>query len=430
MASEPQKNEKTEVIETAPKAAPGQKTLLREAPVVTAPVAAAVPVPPKKRNPFVVLSMVVAVGMVLVGGYVFATRNDETTDDAQVWSDLVPVATRVAGQVVHVAVVENQQVKKGELLAQLDDADYVAKVKEAEAELAVQQAQAKAADAQVTVVAATSKGGFSALQAAVSGSSVGVGGAEAQVQAARAGLLRAQADLHKADTDLKRAKELRAANAVPQQQLDDAQIAFEMSTAAEAQAKAQLSVAEEMRNQAQSRVSEARGRLDQSSRIDAQNATAQAQADLAHARVKSAEAALDLARLQLSYTKIMAPFDGFASKLTVHDGQLAAIGQPVLQLVPTTTYVVANFKETQIGRMKPGQKVEIKIDAFSRKLEGKVESLAGGTGSSFALLPADNASGNFVKVVQRIPVRIAWVNPPADLPLRAGLSADVPVDVQ
>ncbi len=98
--------------------------------------------------------------------------------------------------------------------------------------------------------------------------------------------------------------------------------------------------------------------------------------------------------------------------------------------MPTTTYVVANFKETQIGRMKPGQKVEIKVDAFSHKLEGKVESLAGGTGSSFALLPADNASGNFVKVVQRIPVRIDWVNPPADLPLRAGLSADVTVDVQ
>jgi membrane fusion protein (multidrug efflux system) len=173
-----------------------------------------------------------------------------------------------------------------------------------------------------------------------------------------------------------------------------------------------------------------RGRLSQSSPIEAQIAAARAQADLAHARVKSAEAQLELARLQLSYTAVKAPADGIASKLTVHEGQLVSIGSPVIELVPLTTYVIANFKETQVGKMKPGQPVDIRVDAYGgKKFEGKVESLSGGTGSSFSLLPADNASGNFVKVVQRVPVRIAWTHPP-DVAMRAGLSVDVTVHVR
>ncbi len=149
---------------------------------------------------------------------------------------------------------------------------------------------------------------------------------------------------------------------------------------------------------------------------------------LAHAKVDSAKAQLDLAKLQLSYTKVLAPADGLASRLTVHPGQLVTIGQPVIQLVPTLTYLVANFKETQVGGMRPGQEAEIEVDAYpGRKFAGKVESLSGGTGASFSLLPADNATGNFVKVVQRVPVRIAWEGLPADVPMRAGLSADVTV---
>jgi membrane fusion protein (multidrug efflux system) len=144
--------------------------------------------------------------------------------------------------------------------------------------------------------------------------------------------------------------------------------------------------------------------------------------------VRSSEAQLDLARLQLSHTKITAPVDGLAARLSIHEGQLVGVGQQVLSLVPVATYVVANFKETQIGRMHPGQLAEIEVDAFpGRKLSGRVESLSGGTGTSFSLLPADNASGNFVKVVQRIPVRITWENLPPDLVFRAGMSADVTV---
>jgi membrane fusion protein, multidrug efflux system len=256
-----------------------------------------------------------------------------------------------------------------------------------------------------------------------------VGSANANVLSAHAALMRAQADARKADLDLSRAKELKLANAVPQERVDNAQAANDSAVAALAQAKAQVAVAEEAKRGAEEHVGEMRGRLSQSSPIEAQIATARAQADLAHARIKSAEAQLELARLQLSYTAVKAPADGVASKLTVHEGQLVAIGSPVIELVPTTTYIIANFKETQLGKMKPGQRADIKVDAYSgKKLEGTVESLSGGTGSSFSLLPADNASGNFVKVVQRVPVRIKWAKAP-ELPLRAGLSADVTVHV-
>ncbi len=160
----------------------------------------------------------------------------------------------------------------------------------------------------------------------------------------------------------------------------------------------------------------------------AQYGAALAGVDLARARVRSAEAAADLAKLQLSYTVLRAPADGTVSRLQARAGQIVQPGQVCAQLVPDRTYVVANFKETQTGRIRPGQRVEIDVDAYSgRKLEGKVESLSGGTGARFALLPPDNASGNFVKVVERVPVRIAWASPPANLALRAGLSANVTV---
>jgi membrane fusion protein (multidrug efflux system) len=321
-------------------------------------------------------------------------------------------------------------VHKGDLIAQIDDADYNAKVKQAEAELATAQAQSAEADAKVQVTEATSRGGLSSARAALSGSSVGVGTAEAQVAAARAGMERAQADLHKSEMDLDRAKELRAANAVPQERLDNAQMANDSAKAQMAQAKANLSLSEETRRAAEERVNEMRGRLSQSEPINAQIAASRAAADLAHAKVKSAEAMLDLARLSLSYTRVTAPTDGVTSKLAAHEGALLAPNQPIVTLVPSQTYVIANFKETQIGKMKAGQKAIIKIDAFpGRKFEGQVESLSGGTGASFSLLPPDNASGNFVKVVQRVPVRILWVNPPSDVTPRAGLSADVTVEV-
>jgi membrane fusion protein (multidrug efflux system) len=391
------------------------------------PPAVATEPPKNKRRPFVIVGIIVGVMLLGIAGYMILTAGEEGTDDASVMADMVPVGTRVSGQIVKVHVKENQLVHKGDVIAEIDPADYTAHVKQAEADLASQQAQAAAADAQVSVTEAGSKGGLSSAKAALAGSTVSVGSAEAQLQAARASLLRSQADARKAELDLSRAKELKAANAVPQERVDNAQAAYDSAVAAEAQAKAQVSMATESRRAAEEHVGEMRGRLSQSSPIEAQMATSRANADLAHARVKSAEAQLELARLQLGYTAVKAPADGVASKLTVHEGQLVAVGSPVIELVPTDTYVIANFKETQLGKMKPGQRVDLKIDAYpGKKLQGTVESLSGGTGSSFSLLPADNASGNFVKVVQRVPVRIAWTKVP-DVPLRAGLSVDVTV---
>ena len=388
--------------------------------------------PPKKsKRPFAIVGVILGVLAIGIATWLISTAGEQSTDDAQVASDLVPIGARVAGQVKRVAVIENQLVKRGDLIAEIDDADYTARVAQAEAELATATAQAQAADAQVTVVEASSKGGFQSAQAMLSGSTSGVGSAQAQVLAARAAVMRAETDVKKADIDLQRAKELRVANAVPQERLDNAQVAYDSAQAALAQARANAALADEAKHVAEQRVDEMRGRLSQSSPIASQIATARANADLAHARIKSSDAQLQLARNQLGYTKIVSPADGLASKLTVHEGQLVGVGQPLVELVPIATYVIANFKETQIGSMKKGQKVDITVDAFpGRKLEGALESISGGTGSSFSLLPADNASGNFVKVVQRVPVRIAWVNPPTDVLLRAGLSADVTVHVE
>ena len=391
----------------------------------------ALPRPRNKRRPFVVLAAVVGTVLAAVGVYTLATTGQEDTDDAQITSDVVPVATRVAGQVVAVRIEENQVVKKGDLLAEIDEADYAARVRQAEAELSSADAQAKSADAQVQVVRASSRGGFASAQAAVSGSSVGVSSASAQVAAANAAVARAEADFHKTQIDLDRAKQLRAAHAIPQDRLDAAQISYDGSHAALAQAHAQLAFAQDARRGAETRVSEARGRLSQTAPVEPQIAASEANAALAHARVQSAQATLDLARLQLSYTKILAPVDGWASKLVAHAGQFISVGQPVVSIVPTATYVVANFKETQVGHMKAGQRAVITVDAYpGRKLEGRVESFSGGTGATFSLIPADNATGNFVKLVQRIPVRIAWVNPPQDIDLRAGYSVDVTVHLR
>jgi membrane fusion protein (multidrug efflux system) len=161
--------------------------------------------------------------------------------------------------------------------------------------------------------------------------------------------------------------------------------------------------------------------------VSAQVASAQAQTTLAQARVQAAEAAVKAAQLNLSYTKVTAPADGIAARLSVRVGSFVGPGQAVVEIVPRATYIIANFKETQMKQIRPGQRVRVKIDALGgRDFEGKVESLSGGTGATFSLLPPDNASGNFVKVVQRVPVRVSWNGPPADQ-VPAGSSAEVTV---
>ncbi len=371
------------------------------------------------------------VGAAVIAGYAAITffgGRSQSTDDAQVEADVVPLAARVGGQIASVKVKENTAVKKGDVILELDANDLRARVKQAEGELAAARAQAVAAHAQSDVSEAGARGGLSLARAQVSTSIASVSNADAMIAQANAQVVRAQADVRRTTTDLERAKQLLAANAVPQATLDNAQAASDSAQAAYLAAQAALRSAEEGRRAAQSRVAEANGMLDSNVPVDAKIAAAKANADLADARVTTAEAALELAKLNLSYASIVAPNDGVVSKLGVHEGQLLSPGSAVATLVPQETYVVANFKETQVGNMRAGQKVEIEVDAFGgEKFEGEVESLSGGTGARFSLLPPDNASGNFVKVVQRVPVRIKWTSAPK-ASLRAGMSVVVTVD--
>jgi membrane fusion protein, multidrug efflux system len=402
------------------------EALDRSAPDKTAPAA----VEPKrsKARPYIILAVVLGLAAAAYSVFAVMSRGKENTDDAQVEADVVIVSTRVSGAVLEVHVTDNQQVTKGQPLVDIDPADYAAKVKQAEAELAASVAQAQAADAQVAIVEATSKGGLSYARAQLSGSATSVSSADADIGAAKAALTRAEAQASQADTDLARAESLLKDQAVPRAQVDSARSTAQEAQAAVAQAQAQLRAAQDMKRTAQTRIAESVARVEQSAPVDAQLASARAQADLAHARTASAEAALSLARLQLSYTHIVAPSSGILSRLAVREGQLVQVGQQAVSVVPTGTYVLANFKETQVGKMRVGQRVEISVDAYpGRTFEGKIDSTSPGTGARFSMLPPDNASGNFVKVVQRVPVKIAWVDVPADAKLAAGMSADVTV---
>lgn len=404
----------------APAAAPAH-----EAP---APAVAAESAQKKGKRAYVILAAVVAAA---AGGYLVfraVTAGEQDTDDAQIATDMVPLASRVAGNVVELAVKDNQAVKKGDLIAQIDPTDYDNREKQAEAEVAAAQAQADAADAQMKIVASSSQGGLTSAKAALSGTTATAAGAEAQIAAAQAALVRTQSEAQKADTDLGRAQKLRKDDAIPQAQVDTYQTTAAAAHAAVAQAEAQLASAQEARSSAQSRIAEARGHLEQSTPVQAQLEVAKANAALAHARADSARAALALAKQQLAYTRIVSPVDGHVSKLDVHEGQLVSPGQVITSVLPSTTYVIANFKETQVGAMRPGQAASVTIDALpGREFHAKVDSVSYGTGAAFSLLPPDNASGNFVKVVQRVPVKLVWTENPGAVELQAGLSVDVTV---
>jgi membrane fusion protein (multidrug efflux system) len=377
----------------------------------------------------VVLGALVILVVGGIGAYSFATASREGTDDAVVEADVVAVTARVSGLVSQVLVQDNQSIKKGELVLELDSADMLARVAQARAELQTAQAQAAGAHAQSQVVAASARGGLESAQAQAAASLSTVQAGEAQIAAAQAASVRAQAEVDKADRDLTRAKELVASDAIARQQLDAAQMTADAAHAALRQAQANITAAEEAKRAAESRVAEARARVVQTTPVGPQIETAQSAANLADARVAAAEAALHLAELQLSYTRVIAPNDGMVTQLGARVGALVQAGQPLAQLVPAKTYLVANFKETQIDKMSPGNRADVTIDAYpGRTFEATVESLSGGTGSRFSIIPPDNASGNFVKVVQRVPVRLAWTTEP-DVPLKAGLSADVTVVV-
>jgi len=371
---------------------------------------------------------VAVLAVYFIHGYI--TRNQVSTDDAQVEADVVPIAARVAGPIAHMKVEDNQAVKVGDVIAEIEPADYDARVAAAKAELTAALAQAEAADAQIDIVSSTSAGGLSSAQAQVQGSAASVRAAAAQIDAAAAGLARARVELAKAESDYQRTEKMHAQRAATDHDLELAATARDAARTAVDAAAANVAGARNQLRLSESRVAEARARVEQSTPVDRQVAAATAAAKVAHARADSARAALELASLQRTYTTVRAPASGTVSRLAAHDGQVVQAGTTLCMLVPDETYVIANFKETQVARIAPGDPVEVTVDALDRTIDGRVVSVAAGTGARFSLMPPDNATGNFVKVVQRVPVKIVWEDGEDLTGLRAGLSAEVEIHLQ
>jgi membrane fusion protein, multidrug efflux system len=319
----------------------------------------------------------------------------ESTDDAQIDGHIDPISARLSGTVLHVYHEDNETVEAGTLLAELDPKDYQVAVDRARADLANAQAGAVAAQVGVPLTTTTSSNQLVAANAAVRA-------ADREVQAAQAHVQEAQANYTKASADLKRMQELVEKDEVSRQQYDAA-------VAAAASAKATLDGTQASVASAESQAAQARAQADAAHTVPEQIRVTRARAGAAAADVQKYQAALEQAELNLRYTKIYAPVTGVLSKRNVEPGQVIQAGQPLFSIVDLDNlWVTANFKETQLKDMHPGQKVSIRVDAYGRTYSGSVQSIGGATGSRFSVLPPENATGNYVKVVQRLPVRIRF----------------------
>jgi membrane fusion protein (multidrug efflux system) len=382
-----------------------------------------------RRAIFLLVALAIGAG---VGSYAWKHRFLESTDDAQLDADVVPIAARIGGAVVAIHFVDNQPVKAGDLLVEIDPAPAKARLAQAEAELLAAKATADAADATAALTETNARGGKKVAEASLQGATVSVVVTSDSIAEARAQAAAAKANLDKAKADLDRTKALVAAGSLPSSQLESSQAAYDSADASFSQANARVATMQASTSQAQTKVTEASARLALADTIEAQIKESQAKAAVARARVSTAEATRDLAALELAYTRVLAPRAGIVSKRSIAPGQTIAAGQTVLMIVPTdAVWVTANFKETQLVHMRAGQLVHVTIDAYGgRELHGVVDSFSGATGARFALMPPDNASGNYTKVVQRVPVRVKLVEPPKDVLLLPGLSVEITVDTR
>ncbi len=393
--------------------------------------------------------ILLVVGLVIVAAVIIAWRYfavRESTDDAQIDGHITPISARVGGTVMTVSVDDNQMVKAGKVLVEIDPRDYRVALQRADAEFADAQAALQAARAGVPITTTTTSGAVSTAGAGVERAQAGVQVATRGVDVARARLTSAEARLReatanatRASRDLERMKQLIAKDEISQQQYDAAVSAadaaragVDAAQATVAQAQQGVQVAESQRIQAQGALTQAQAEQRTAATAPQQVATARARESGAEARVQQAQAALEQARLNLQYTTIVAPTDGVVSKKSVEPGQVVQPGQPLLALVPLEDiWVTANFKETQLRDMRPGQYAQISVDAYGHSYNGRVQSIAAATGARFSLLPPENATGNYVKVVQRVPVKITFDKgqDPNHL-LRPGMSVVVTVFTQ
>jgi membrane fusion protein (multidrug efflux system) len=386
----------------------------------------------KKRSLVRGIVLGVVIVLAVAGFFVWRYLNSyEGTDDAQVDGHINNVSARVSGYVQKVNVDDNQYVEKGAVLVQIDPRDYQVALQRAKAELADAEATAQAMNLNVPVETIGTTSQVSTSEADVKVAQAGVLAAERQLDAARSQLQQAEANNARAQADVNRYSALVAKDEVSKQTYDQANATAKASAAAVEGARAAVAAAEGQVAQSKSRVSVAEAALQYSHTGPQQVAATQARARAAIANVQQKRAALDKAQLDLDYCTVAAPVSGVVNK-RVEVGMNVQPGQTLVSVVPLDdVWVTANFKETQLRRMKVGQRVTLSVDAYGREYQGHVESIAGATGAEFSLLPPENATGNYVKVVQRVPVKIV-LDPGQnrDHLLRLGMSAEPKVWVQ
>jgi membrane fusion protein, multidrug efflux system len=362
-----------------------------------------------REHPGKSLAAVVALFAVLIIAAYFL-RNlflYEDTDDAQVDGHVMPLSARINGQVMRVNFVEGQLVHEGDLLAIIDPADFKIAVIQAEAALADAQANATSSRWNVPITSVTVQSNLDSAQTAVVNAEAGLRAAEHNHESAQASLAQAEANANKSDADLERAKQLVAKEVISRQQFDQAVASATANRAGVASADAAVKAAEQAVRQAEGKLLQSKADLRSAQTAPQQVSLRRAQADAADAQVDQRRAQLAQAERNFSYTIIRSPVTGIIGKKSVEVGQNVSIGQEMLEVTPLDdVWVTANFKETQLEHMRPGQPVEIKVDAYGRTWKGRVTNMGGGTGSVFSLLPPENATGNYVKVVQRVAVRI------------------------
>jgi membrane fusion protein (multidrug efflux system) len=380
-----------------------------------------------------VIIAIVVVALIALGVWWHSTFSEDT-DDAQVNGHLIQVSSRIAGQVLKVNVAENQVVKAGDPIAELDPRDYQVAVENAEAALASAKANAEAARVAVPIATINAGSNLRAADADVTGARASVEQAEQQLASARARVSQAEANNTKAQADLERYKPLVEKDVISKQQFDAAVAAADAAKAALADAHAGEQAAGDGVRVAHEHETQAQAQQKYAQTAPQQVAAQDARAKQAEAQVKQAQAQLDQAKLNLGYTKILAPSAGIITRKSVEIDQNVSAGQNLLTLVSLEDiWITANFKETQLRRMTAGQSVEIHVDATGRDYSGHVTQIGGATGSVLSLFPPENATGNYVKVVQRVPVRIDFTDlnkEDSSHELRPGLSVEPKVRVK
>jgi membrane fusion protein, multidrug efflux system len=361
--------------------------------------------PRAKLGLFFVIA-VVLVGVVMLWRY-FGSY--ESTDDAQIDGHINSVSARVSGHVVKLNVNDNQYVEKGTVLVEIDPTDYEVAVARARADYADAQAQAAAAGINVPITNVSTSSQVSGTQAGVANAKAGIAAARQQLAAAKAQVVEAEANNFKVQNDLGRYKQLIDKQEISQQQYDQAVAASRASAASLEGARAAADAAAAQVEQAQSKLSQANADLRAAKTGPQMVQATRSRALSAQANAERKKADLRQAELNLQYTKIAAPVTGVVSNRTVEVGQNVQPGQEMMKIIPLEDiWVTANFKETQLKRMRPGLKADISVDANGKTYHGHVDSIAGASGARFSLLPPENATGNYVKVVQRIPVKIVF----------------------